>query len=157
MIFDQKNQQFRTVDFLAFVVLIATVGSSIGAVIAETFQDDSLPRAKAMAESFARQLEYQRLAAISTQMRSAREPASEIPQIHMLTDGEIGRDPWGNPYHYRVLEPNGDEAHKIFVWSSGPNGRSESNDKIVKGFGGESQSPFGGDDLGYIREFYANL
>ena len=78
-----------------------------------------------------------------------RAPASVGESIPPLTDGQIGRDPWGHEFHYSILGNPSDPHPTIVVWSDGPNGKLESNigeidERHPKGF------HFKGDDIGYV-------
>jgi hypothetical protein len=79
-----------------------------------------------------------------------RSPASvNESQVPPLTDGQLGKDPWGRPYFYSVLGAVTDPNATIVVWSEGPNGKLESkidelNESNVVKF------RFKGDDVGYI-------
>lgn len=39
------------------------------------------------------------------------------------TAGQIGMDPWGHPYQYKIVESK--NRHRVFVWSLGPDAKSE--------------------------------
>ncbi|MEY4616782.1 MAG: Type secretion system protein [Pseudomonadota bacterium] len=54
-------------------------------------------------------------------------------------EGSIGKDPWGRPFRYAFSKGN----QLLFVWSVGPDGKSESS--------GPLQSLLG-DDLGYLLD-----
>ena len=139
-IFGQKNQSFSTMDLLLLVGLVGGIGSVFGVVLAQAFQDTRPARARMTAENLARQIEARHLTN-EKQSHNSRSPASVnekggvIPPS--LTDGRLGRDPWGNAFHYAVRNS------KVFVWSDGPNGKVESKlaDHLV----------LGGDDVGHSR------
>jgi hypothetical protein len=44
-----------------------------------------------------------------------------------VSDGEIGRDPWGSPFHFQ-LKGDGRSGSKLYIWSNGENGLSDVKD-----------------------------
>jgi type II secretory pathway pseudopilin PulG len=139
-IFGQKNQSFSTMDLLLLVGLVGGIGSVFGIVLAQSLQDTRTSRARMTAENLARQIEDRQLAN-EKQSHNSRSPASVnekggvVPPS--LTDGRMGRDPWGRAFHYAVRDS------KVFVWSDGPNGKIES--KLAETL------ILGGDDVGHSR------
>ena len=139
-IFGQKNQSFSTMDLFVLVGLVGGIGSVFGVVLAQAFQDTRPARAQVTAENLARQIEARQVLN-EKQSHNSRTPASVnekggvVPPS--LTDGRLGRDPWGNAFHYAVRNS------KVFVWSDGPNGRVES--KLAESL------ILGGDDVGHTR------
>ena len=153
MSFRQKNQHFGTLDLIMLVVLCGTVSSVVGASVAGLLHDDRPTRARTMAESLAYQIRQQHdsaVASIHSSVQSGRSPASVSDSlVPPLTDGQMGKDPWGRPYFYTVLGKPTDPNSTIVVWSEGPNGKLESkiddlNDSNVRSF------HFRGDDVGFI-------
>lgn len=153
--FSQKNQHFSTLDLLILVVLVGGVFSIFGAVLAQGFQDNRLTRAKTSAEAYAIQIKEQRIRAHRSETRASRQPASvENPTLVGLpANGEIGRDPWGRPFHYRVIEPSENQSRRVVVWSDGPNREPESASASEGGFGeaDTKSTTFGGDDVGFVH------
>jgi len=156
VIFGHKNQQLSTIDLLVLFLLFGTVTSAFGAILAESFQDNRLSRARSTAEALALQI----LAQNKTHQTlgvGERGPASvdEAGTPNLLVSGEIGRDPWGQPFHYRV-QPIGVHGHRrrVFVWSDGPNKRSDSDAVLNLATDSPLPSPLNylGDDIGSIQE-----
>lgn len=149
----KKNQHFGTLDLIMLVVLCGTVSSVIGASVAGLLHDNRPGRAKSSAEALALQIRQQR--EHSNQafvLSSSRSPASASEHmVPPLTDGQIGKDPWGRPYFYSVLGEPTDQSPTIVVWSEGPDGRmetdiSELSDKNPEAF------RFKGDDVGFVSK-----
>ncbi len=132
------------------VVLCGTVSSVVGASIAGFTHDTRPSRARNAAEALALQIRVQHesaVATISPATAGDRGPASvEVPP---LTDGQMGKDPWGRPFHYSVLGSVSASQPVIAVWSEGPNGKVESD---VAEF--DEKAPmkfhFKGDDIGFL-------
>lgn len=138
----ERGREFSTIDLLLLIVLVGGIGSVFGAVLAQAFQDQRPLRAKMVADTLTHQIEARWLEdanAPNPRTPSSTNPvSSEIkPERLDLTEGTIGKDPWGRPFHYSVRD------HQIFVWSDGLNGKSEST----------SSPSFAlqGDDVGSVR------
>ena len=154
MSFRQDNQHFGTLDLIMLVVLCGTVSSVIGASVAGFLHDDRPTRARTMAESLAFQIRQQHQLAVRPELAQMRGPASFIGDstsapMAPLTDGQMGKDPWGHPYFYTVLGKPTAANPTIVVWSEGPNGRLDSNidslsEETARSF------RFHGDDIGFI-------
>jgi hypothetical protein len=153
--FQQKNHSFRTIDLLGLVLLVGIVGSISGAIIADTLHDDKAQRAQAMSEALARQIHADQVN-ISQSPASQRSPASvqKRPVIPILTSGELGHDPWGHPFHYTVRKTAGARAvTKIYVWSDGANGKSESDSATFEDSKALHEFTLGGDDVGFVEQY----
>jgi hypothetical protein len=144
----QKNQHFGTVDLVVTILLMGTVSSIAGALLAESLQDDRPARARASAQAMALQLQGQQDLALKSAQAETRSPASEN-SAPILTEGRMGRDPWGRPYHYSVRQSTHGPRRLIYVWSEGPNGKSESEAAIEAE---ETPFHFKGDDNGYVQK-----
>lgn len=153
--FRQKNQHFGTLDLIMLVVLCGTVSSVVGASVAGLLHDNRPGRARTTAESLALQIRGQREHSNQTLfLSSSRSPASASPSetvVPPLTDGQIGKDPWGKPYFYSVLGSPSESNPSIVVWSEGPDGRMESDISQLS-----DQHPedfkFRGDDVGFVSK-----
>lgn len=175
-IFRQNNQQFRTLDLFVMVALVGAVTASIGSVVSDVFRDQRPERARSTAEVLARQLEYQHRVSMTSPLshsdsesddesaspNTGRMPASDGSEsetsdlsVTVLTGGEIGRDPWGRPYRYRVYPGREAGVQHVFVWSDGPNQVPESVETIEKALAEtieqQSELQFKGDDIGYVH------
>jgi hypothetical protein len=149
----QKNQHFGTLDLIMLVVLCGTVSSIVGASVAGLLHDDRPTRARQSAESLAYQLRQQHdvaLAALRSASKSGRAPASlSDAAVPPLTDGQMGKDPWGRPYFYTVLGSPTDPNSTIVVWSEGADGKLQSKiDELSET--NVMRFHFKGDDVGFI-------
>ncbi len=146
----KQKRYFGTLDLIMLVVLCGTVSSVVGASVAGLFHDDRPVRARQSAKSFASQLRQQHEIALQSVRNDGRSPASvHEAQVPPLTDGQLGKDPWGRPYFYTVLGAVSDPNATIVVWSEGANGKLDSkiddlNESNVVNF------RFKGDDIGFI-------
>ena len=80
------------------------------------------------------------LEASNTQVSSTeggRGPASvqqqDLPEAQVkVQDRQIGKNPWGHPYHYKIETVSGHQQIKI--WSTGPQGKNLSHDQVAQSF-----------------------
>lgn len=152
----QRNQSFGTLDLIILVVLCGTVSSVVGASIAGFWQDTRPDRARAAAENYALQLRQQHENAIqfnsgAGQSAGGRSPASvnAANAVPPLTDGQIGRDPWGRAYQYTVISGGEGSTEAVLVWSGGPNGAFDTDIGSVD----ETKLAdfkFSADDVGFV-------
>lgn len=172
----KENRSFGTFDSVAVIALGCVVAMICGTIVYEMMQDDSGLRARRGAEALAHQMVAVGFGASEPEelvvdlekasfedhspdqklkADGGRSPASIRPpsatQISP-SEGSLGRDPWGRPFHYKVFRSTDGEPIRILVWSSGPNKRSETHaDPIEVASSGELEQPirFGGDDIGF--------
>jgi hypothetical protein len=146
--FSQRNQTFRTTDLFVLIVLVGGVASIFGAILAETFHDNRPVKALADAESWARQIQTRQM-----HQSGGRGPASVSETAPVFSEeGNTGRDPWGRPFHYLVRATNVQGHWRVYVWSDGSNGKSETDPHE---FTQLAQATFkaGGDDIAHVEEF----
>lgn len=133
------------------VVLCGTVSSVVGAGVAGLLHDDRPTRARAAAETLAFQIRQQHQSVLHLEGSQLRGPASVSAesQLPPLTDGQMGKDPWGRPYYYTVLGKPTEGNSTIVVWSEGANGKLDSNvDELSETTANAFH--FRGDDIGFI-------
>lgn len=155
---NKENRQFSTIDLIGLLALFAFVTSLAGAILSETIHDSRPVKARAMAQTFAEQILARRTVDVKKPGTAERMPASVSYEKSLPDTGFIGQDAWGHPYHYRVaFDPSKNET-RVFVWSSGPNGRSESDATVDVAIQRLEQERFHfqGDDLGYIKTAFAH-
>jgi len=93
-----------------------------------------------------------REAAKAESASGSRSPASvdsTVPLSQLRTTGTMGMDPWGMPYHYRILSSEKQKI-RILVWSSGPNKRVESTSLDNENQPVPRTPNYSGDDVGLI-------
>lgn len=114
------------------IVVMVNLGISIPSNINP--EEVAIQRAKVLAYSLW-QIELKNIASPEeTSQDQGRAIASPGP-----LEGVIGKDPWGRPFRYTFSKGN----QLLFVWSAGPDGRSDSS--------GQLQS-LSGDDQGYLLD-----
>ena len=121
------------------MALLVIVFSVSGGIVTEAFQDTTANIAQVEAEKIAVSV-FERNGSGTVALRG---PAA----VGEVGIAEISQDPWGQPYHYKILRsPTG--KMKTVVVSAGPNKKLESNlDKF------DTQvHVFGGDDIGFVYD-----
>ena len=93
-------------------------------------------------------------------LASARGPASVAPSTDDManmirTTGTMGTDPWGQPYHFRILSSNASKI-RILVWSTGPNGKIETSNLDDENIQLSFQPSYQGDDIGVVLSVSQN-
>ncbi len=87
--------------------------------------------------------------------KTGRIPAS-APSEGQRNTGIVGKDPWGQPYRYRILGADQDHKIRILVWSAGANGKVDSQDLDNEDKVLPHQPTYAGDDLGVILSVAQN-
>jgi len=97
----------------------------------------------------------------STMLASSRGPASvapsnadDLPSL-IRTTGTMGTDPWGQPYHFRILSSSASKI-RILVWSTGPNGKVETSNLDDENVQLSFQPAYLGDDVGVVLSVSQN-
>jgi hypothetical protein len=93
-------------------------------------------------------------------LASARGPASVAPSEDdvtgmIRTTGTMGTDPWGQPYHFRILSSNASKI-RILVWSTGPNRKIETSNLEDENVQLSFQPTYQGDDVGVVLSVSQN-
>ena len=160
---DEQKQEFKSSGVLTLLGLVGFSAIIIAAPWNRPYQDSQVDAALQKAEVVGYQVVQIYREAAKTSALSAdsqgRTPASVNPENgldNLRTTGTMGNDPWGRPYHYRILSAEKSKPMRILVWSDGPNKKSETPDldneakKIV------GQPAFNGDDIGVVLSMTQN-
>jgi len=150
----QQTKQFRTLDLIVLVVLCGSVSTLTGALLAHSLEDNRPHRAKSGAEALAYQLNHKGESLHSSLTETSassggRAPASASISTR-LTEGDIGKDPWGRRFHYALKSAPGASKRLVIVWSDGPDGVSQTDPNELSS---AQPSAFRGDDTGVVQEF----
>lgn len=95
-------------------------------------------------------LAYQLMDIHKASQKDSRAPASSS------NEGQIGSDPWGQPYRYRVLNHAAKSADKkaqdysLVVWSGGPNKKADTKEENLDSDRDDFSAQFEGDDVGVV-------
>lgn len=107
---------------------------------------DTQERALRRAEGLAYQI-------LESRNPSTRGPATAVERElnhFSLDEGQIGLDPWGQPFQFKLLKFKEFKKAKIVVWSLGPNGLAETPHENLDSNRNKSSPLFSGDDLGVM-------
>jgi hypothetical protein len=159
---DKKKQGFTTFDTVMVLALGLTALGISTSIITDSLRDDRSERAKYGAEALAHQIASGGLAEIKNNAKpessTNRGPASvEISAEASLLDlyeGELGKDPWGQPYHYKLVRSTAGRALRIVVWSDGADKKADnalSDNDIALNIRPE-RVHFNGDDVGFVYD-----
>lgn len=137
-------RRFGTTDLAIVLGLWSAMAVLVGGVLSELASDTDTPMAKAQSEAYAQQLA---LAGGSEEGdQPGRGPAS-LPTDKELRSGTLGKDPWGKPYYYRIVNS------AVVVWSGGRNQEADSGPAIDRLESGQPLQDFRfmGDDVGFVQ------
>lgn len=87
-------------------------------------------------------------------LASIQEPSGFLQNLR--NTGTMGVDPWGEPYHYRLLSSNKAGFMRVLVWSSGPNKKMETSELISEDVAQMGQPVYAGDDIGVVLSMSQN-
>ena len=154
----KSNQQFNSFDLVSMFFLIAVVLGISTTIVSREMRDLDKSMGQTEAENLAFQLINGGFLTTSADKRSpsAVNETNEAGKQDLGVfdySGEIGRDPWGQAYRYKVMQDSQGVPSHVLVWSLGPNKLAETKDEIFAAENAEniSQLNFSGDDFGYIR------
>lgn len=161
---NEKKQEFKSSGVLTLLGLVGFSASIIASPWNHSAQDTDVQAALQKAEVVGYQVvqiyrEAAKNTADSRVPAGGRMPASVAPTAAldgMRTTGTMGSDPWGHPYHYRVLSTDQSKNIRILVWSSGPNGKIETADLDNEDKKLTAQPTYEGDDVGVVLSMSQN-
>jgi hypothetical protein len=144
-----STRRFGTTDLAIVLALWSAMAVLVGGVMSELASDSETPMAKAQSEAYALQL-----ASTSSSSEKSGPPvrgpasmASSLPSDPSLRSGKLGRDPWGKPYNYRIVNS------AVIVWSAGRNQEPDSEKALERLESGQpvNEFRFMGDDVGFVQ------
>lgn len=142
-----STRRFGTTDLAIVLALWSAMAVLVGGVLSELASDSETPMAKAQSEAYAHQLASSPHDAANADQAGGRGPASELPADQSLRTGKLGRDPWGKPYNYRIVNS------AVIVWSAGRNQEPDSEKALERLELGQPIQDFRfmGDDVGFVQ------
>lgn len=115
----ELNQDIRSTGILTVIGLLVVCAMAASPLWSgqSTEEKEILMR---HAESLAYQIiEIQRAKVVAKTEGRAPASASDSEDLQ----GQIGMDPWGHPFHFKIVEQK--NSRRVFVWSLGPNAKVE--------------------------------
>lgn len=145
-----STRRFGTTDLAIVLALWSAMAVLVGGVMSELASDSETPMAKAQSEAYAHQLASAAGESGEKDGLSLRGPASvasNLPADPALRSGKLGRDPWGKPYSYRIVNS------AVIVWSAGRNQEPDSEKALERLESGQpvNEFRFMGDDVGFVQ------
>lgn len=163
---NQEKQQFRSSGLLALLGLVGFSSAIIAAPWNREIQDSRVEAARQKAEVVGYQVvQIYREATkqnVALSKGGGRNPASVSENVdfkaeNIRTVGTMGVDPWGEPYHYRILSADRSAGKvRILVWSAGPNKKVETKDLDNDEVSMNDQPAYTGDDMGVLLSVTQN-
>lgn len=160
---NEKKQEFKSSGVLTLLGLVGFSASIIAAPWNRQNHDSEVELALQKAEVVGYQVVqiYREAAKVSGMPsgNSGRVPASVGPEAtleNLRTTGTMGNDPWGQPYHYRILSAEKNKPIRILVWSTGPNKKSDTPDLENETRALPTQPTYSGDDIGVVLSMNQN-
>jgi hypothetical protein len=154
----QRKQGFTSFDTLMVLALGLTAVGISSSIIMDSLRDDRSERAQFGAEALAHQIASGGMAEMKNDAQvetsTNRGPASVPSSSLNLYEGELGKDPWGQPFHYKVVRSQDGRASRILVWSNGADQKTENNfsDSDIALNLSSGDIHFKGDDVGFIYD-----
>ena len=154
----KSNQSLSSFDLLGTVFLLAVVVGISAMIVTREMRDVDQAVGLDEAENLAFQLIHGGFALPS---QGSRSPASinnsnDESREHLgvfNATGEIGKDPWGRAFSYRVLRDESGRPSFVVVWSTGANGQPDTEaEKFARNSGvSVTDIDFQGDDFGHVH------
>ncbi|MDG0814742.1 hypothetical protein [Bdellovibrio svalbardensis] len=160
---NERKQEFKSSGVLTLLGLVGFSAAIIAAPWNRSHRDTEVDAALQKAEVVGYQVvqiyrEAAKTSALSFS-KSGRNPASVAPETtleSLRTTGTMGNDPWGQPFHYRILSAEKNKAMRILVWSSGPNKKADTAELENESKAISSQPIYVGDDIGVVLSMTQN-
>lgn len=144
---NEKKQGLRSTSLMSVLFVIVFMIFTFSRLINQetnSSPEQALKRAEGLAYQIA-----------EVRKGSSRGPASVAALNHLVqNEGDIGLDPWGKAYRFKVIGGGENEPMRILVWSAGPNLKLDTGEKSLdsKAFD-KNLLPLSGDDLGVLISF----
>jgi len=161
---NEEKREFKSSGVLALLGLVGFSTAIIATPWNRQIQDSRVEMALQKAEVVGYQVVqiYREASKEALQAKkSSRTPASvaEDKAMHpenWRSTGTMGTDPWGQPFHYRILAPSAQGKVRILVWSAGPNQKVETPNLDNEEAAIHEQPVYSGDDMGVLLSMSQN-
>lgn len=162
---NEEKQEFKSSGVLALLGLVGFSTAIIATPWNRQIQDSRIETARQKAEVVGYQVvQIYREASkpvLPSNKGSGRIPASvaeskSLSAERLRSTGTMGLDPWGQPYHYRILSADQSGKVRILVWSGGPNKKIETADLDNEEAALKEQPVYSGDDMGVLLSMAQN-
>lgn len=154
-----KTKENRKLSYKSLVFMSSLAGL-IGVLAVPIWSRQREQDQMVTAKRYAEVLGYQVFEIYREATKNATEEAPEFrgpatadsaqaaaPYFHEA--GNIGSDPWGQPYRYKLLSQSGDQM-RVRIWSAGPNKLFETHDPTDA-----RVESYIGDDVGVVLSMHS--
>jgi hypothetical protein len=124
------NQGFSTFDFLTMMASLVVIVGISAPILKKNLETGNIEKAQVDARKIASELlyskdtEHLRLASGSAKPEASGRGVASVGLVAKNDEanwaGSIGKDPWGNPYHFKFLRNENGMPVEVKVWSEGP-------------------------------------
>lgn len=161
----KEKHEFRSSSMLALLGLVVLSAVMIAVPWNRQTHDSRVQTARQKAEVVGYQVVQIYRESIKVSVSTDTKPqgrglasvqeSNGFPQ-NLRNVGTMGVDPWGEPYHYRLLSSDKAGFIRVLVWSSGPNKKLETNESIKEDVAQMGQPVYAGDDIGVVLSMSQN-
>jgi hypothetical protein len=146
-----KKQKLSSFDVLSVIVLCLIAGTVFFVALNNSLQSSKKKSAIERIHKISKELaKKENFSKQSHNTLRNRGPASTSEKT-MHLEGQLEKDPWLNPYSYKVLRNAYGQVTHLVVWSAGPNGSFETTEReFLPDQDGDYSVRFAGDDFGEI-------
>ncbi|MCH2534186.1 MAG: type II secretion system protein GspG [Bdellovibrionales bacterium] len=122
----EKKQIVKGSDVLYMFFSIALLFTFMASAVSDTFNSNQVDQARIDVENLVLQIQSSGLKKFLPNKTSDRSLASvsEKTKIEYSSkigdEGQLGKDPWGQPYFYKLVKDDSGHVSKLLVISSGP-------------------------------------
>ncbi len=118
----KQNQGLSTFDFLVMFVSLAVVLVICIPILQKNMEGGNIDKAKQEAERLALGLIQDGGVSLRLASQNKTDTSRSIASVgkEITWSGNLGKDPWGQPFQYRFLKNKNGAPVQIVVWSSGP-------------------------------------
>ncbi len=163
---DEQKQEFKSSGVLTLLGLVGFSMALIATPWNRETHDSRGENVRQKAEVVGYQVVQLYREALKIQVSSGksgeRQPASvsgeqALSPENLRSTGTMGLDPWGQPFHFRILSASQQEGKiRILVWSAGPNKRVDTAYLEDETKSLDSQPTYKGDDVGVLLSVSQN-
>ncbi len=155
--YEQNNKQYqdlKSFDLLFIIGLLWCSALLAFHVVSGLTSDKAIEKARLKAESLGHQVIQIQTQNYRTDIQNSRKAETRgtasvamsptlSPGIKL--EGDIGEDPWNNPFHFKILISEDTGKAYLYIWSFGPDSQDETGAHWSPG---DRQLNFRGNDIG---------
>lgn len=122
----EKKRILRGTDVLYMFFSVALLFTFIASAVSDTLNSNQVEHAKIEVENLVLQIQSSGLKKFLPKQVADRALASVSEETHIEyssvigDEGQLGKDPWGKPYIYKLLKNENGNVIKLLVISHGP-------------------------------------